>query len=240
MALPTPHIEAETKDQIAKTVIMPGDPLRAKFIAKNYLENVVRINKTRNMLGYTGTYKGHKVTVMGSGMGMPSMGIYSYELFKFYDVENIIRVGSCGSYDTDYKVYDVVLIEESYGESNFIEIVTGEKTNIIVPSSKLNEELEISAKQQNINLKKVKAHCSDVFYRKNFGDYQTINKDHGCQIVEMETAALFANAKALGKNAAAVMTVSDCLVTGASTTSAERQKSFTQMMEVALGSVKNS
>ena len=239
MSLPTPHIEAETKDQIAKTVIMPGDPLRAKFIAKNYLENVTRINKTRNMLGYTGTYKGHKVTVMGSGMGMASMGIYSHELFSNYDVENIIRIGSCCSYDTDYKVYDVVLVEESYGESDFIEIVTGEKTKVVSPSAKLNAELEASAKAQNIEFKKAKAHCTDVFYRKNFDDYKTINKEHGCQIVEMETAALFANAKALGKNAAAVMTVSDCLVTGASTTSAERQKTFTQMMEMALGTLED-
>ena len=240
MALPTPHIDAETKDKIAKTVIMPGDPLRAKFIAKNYLENVVRINKTRNMFGYTGTYKGHKVTVMGSGMGIPSMGIYSYELFKFYDVENIIRVGSCGSYDTAYNVYDVVLIEESFGESNFIEIVTGEKTNIVLPSSELNSKLESSANAQNIKFKKAKAHCTDVFYRKNFDDYKAVNKEHSCQIVEMETVALFANAKELGKNAAAVMTVSDCLVTGAFTTSTERQKKFTQMMEMALGTLENS
>jgi len=239
MSLPTPHIEAETKDKIAKTVIMPGDPLRVKFIAKNYLENAVQINKTRNMLGYTGTYKGHKVTVIGSGMGMPSMGIYSYELFKFYDVDNIIRIGSCGSYNTDYKVYDVVLIEESYGESNFIEIVTGEKIETVCPSVKLNAELEASAKAQNIQFKKAKAHCSDVFYRKNFDDYKVINEEYGCQIVEMEAAALFANAKALGKNASAVMTVSDCLVTGASTTSVERQKTFTHMMEMALGTLEN-
>jgi len=240
MSLPTPHIEAETKDQIAKTVIMPGDPLRAKYIAETYLENITRVNSVRNMFGYTGTYKGYKVTVIGSGMGMPSMGIYSHELFDCYDVENIIRVGSCGSYDTDYKVYDVVLIEESYGESDFIEIVTGEKTNLAFPSLKLNSELEASAKAQQIEIKKAKAHCTDAFYRKNFDDYKSINKEHGCQIVEMETAALFANAKALGKNAAAIMTVSDCLVTGVFTTSAERQDSFTNMMEVALGTLENS
>lgn len=239
MSLPTPHIEAETKDKVAKTVIMPGDPLRVKFIAKNYLENAVKINKTRNMLGYTGTYKGHKVTVIGSGMGMPSMGIYSYELFKFYDVDNIIRIGSCGSYNTDYKIYDVVLIEESYGESNFIEIATGEKIETVLSSVKLNVELEASAKAQNIQFKKAKAHCSDVFYRKNFDDYKVINREYGCQIVEMEAAALFANAKALGKNASAIMTVSDCLVTGASTTSVERQKTFTHMIEMALGTLEN-
>lgn len=240
MSLPTPHIEAETKDQIAKTVIMPGDPLRAKFIAETYLENTTRINSVRNMFGYTGTYKGHKVTVMGSGMGMPSMGIYSYELFKLYDVENIIRIGSCGSYDTDFKVYDVVLIEDTYGESDFIEIVTGEAVRTVKPSSELNAHLMSSAERQNIEIKKAKAHCTDVFYLKNFDDYKIFKDEHGCQVVEMETAALFANAKVLGKNAAAVMTVSDCLVTGASTTSAERQDSFTHMMEVALGTLENA
>lgn len=238
MSLPTPHIETERKDQFAKTVIMPGDPLRAKFIAENYLENVERVNAVRNMFAYTGTYKGKKVSVMGSGMGMPSMGIYSYELFNDYDVDNIIRIGSCGSYNEDYKVFDVVLIENSYGESDFIEIVTGEKSGFVKPSDSLNEQLIKSADEQNTELKRVIAHCTDVFYRKNFEDYKLFRSEHGCQVVEMETAALFANAKALGKNAAAVMTISDCLVTGESTTSQQREQSFTNMMEVALGTVK--
>lgn len=235
MSLPTPHIEVTNKDQFAKTVIMPGDPLRARFIAENYLENVEKINNVRNMFAYTGTFKGHKVSVMGSGMGMPSMGIYANELFKDYDVDSIIRIGSCGSYDADYKVYDVVLIEEAYGESDFIEIVTGEKVKDIKPSNLLNKALETSAKQQNTELKKVKAHCTDVFYRKNFNDFVSINKEHNCQVVEMETAALFSVAKALGKKASAIMTISDCLVTGQTTTSEERQDTFTKMMEVALG-----
>lgn len=238
MALPTPHIETSSKDQFAKTVIMPGDPLRARFIAENYLDNVERVNAVRNMFAYTGTYNGKKVSVMGSGMGMPSMGIYSYELFKDYDVDNIIRVGSCGSYDADYKVFDVVLVENTFGESDFVEIVTGEKVDYIKPSESLNNKLIESAKLLDVELKKVTAHCTDVFYRKNFDDYKKIKQDHGCQIVEMETAALFANAKVLGKNAAAVMTISDCLVTGESTTSQQREVSFTNMMEVALGTVK--
>ena len=235
--LPTPHIEAEHKHEFAKTVIMPGDPLRARYIAENYLENVVKVNSVRNMLGYTGTYKGYKVSVIGSGMGIPSMGIYSYELFEFYGVENIIRVGSCGSYNTDYKVYDVVLVDESYTESTFIGIVTGEESDTIKSNPTLNTELLKSAERQNVEIKRVKAHCSDVFYRKNFDDYKKISKDFGCGVVEMETVALFANAKALGKKAAAIMTVSDCLVTGAATTSTERQDSFTNMMEVALGTL---
>ena len=237
--IPTPHIEITSKEKVAKTVIMPGDPLRARYIAEHYLEDVVKVNSVRGMLGYTGTYKGHKVTVMGSGMGVPSMGIYSYELFKFYDVDNIIRVGSSGSYTKDLKVYDVVMVEETYAESSFIEVVTGEKTHTIKPSSELNEALEISAGRQNIDVKKVKAHCSDVFYRKNFDDYKNIAKKYGCECVEMETAALFANAKATGKNGAALLTISDCLVTGESTTSQQRQNSFTKMMEVALGTLEN-
>ncbi|AIT10133.1 purine nucleoside phosphorylase DeoD-type [Candidatus Francisella endociliophora] len=237
MALPTPHIETESKEQFAKTVIMPGDPLRAKFIAENYLENIERVNAVRNMFAYTGTYNGKKVSVMGSGMGMPSMGIYAYELFNDYDVENIIRVGSAGSYTADLAVYDVVLVEDTYGESDYVEIVTGEKTRTIKPSSKLNEELVESAKRQQIELKKAKAHCTDVFYRKNFDDWKTISKEHGCDLVEMETAALFATAKLLGKNASAVVTISDCFVTGESTTSQQREQSFTNMMEVALGTL---
>lgn len=166
MSLPTPHIETLRKEEFAKTVIMPGDPLRAKYIADNYLENVVRVNAVRNMFGYTGTYKGKKVSVMGSGMGMPSMGIYAYELFKYYDVDNIIRVGSAGSYKAEFKVYDVVLIEESYCESNFIEIVTGSKTIDVRSSEELNKELIASAQRQDIELKKAKAHCTDVFIEK--------------------------------------------------------------------------
>lgn len=176
MSLPTPHIETLRKEEFAKTVIMPGDPLRAKYIADNYLENVTRVNAVRNMFGYTGTYKGKKVSVMGSGMGMASMGIYAYELFKYYDVDNIIRVGSAGSYKEEFKVYDVVLVEESYCESDFVEIVTGDKARDVKSSEELNKDLEESAKRQNIELKKAKAHCTDVFYRKNSDDYKKLSK----------------------------------------------------------------
>jgi purine-nucleoside phosphorylase len=214
---------------------MPGDPLRAKYIAENYLENIDRVNSTRNMFAYTGTYRGKKVSVMGSGMGVPSMGIYAHELFKYYDVDNIIRVGSAGSYKEELKVYDVVLIEETYGETDYIEIVTGDKSRDIESSPELNKELIKSAEKQNIELKRAKAHCTDVFYRKNSDDYKTIAKEHGCDLVEMETAALFATAKVLGKKAAAIVTISDSFITGESTTSQQREQSFTNMMEVALG-----
>ncbi|API86693.1 purine-nucleoside phosphorylase [Francisella uliginis] len=237
MSLPTPHIETQTKEEFAKTVIMPGDPLRAKYIAENYLENITRVNAVRNMFAYTGTYKGKKVSVMGSGMGMPSMGIYAYELFKYYDVENIIRVGSAGSYKAELEVYDVVLIDESYGESDYIKITTGDNVRNVSANEELNEKLVKSAERLGVELKVAKAHCSDVFYRKDPTDYKQIVKNHKCGLVEMETAALFATANELGKKAAAVVTISDSFITGESTTSQQREQSFTNMMEVALGTV---
>lgn len=237
MSLPTPHIETPTKEEFAKTVIMPRDPLRAKYIAENYLENITRVNAVRNMFAYTGTYKGKKVSVMGSGMGMPSMGIYAYELFKYYDVENIIRVGSAGSYKSELEVYDVVLVDESYGESDYIKITTGENVRNVSASEELNEKLVKSAERLGIELKVAKAHCSDVFYRKDPTDYKQIVKNHKCGLVEMETAALFATANELGKKAAAVVTIFDSFITGESTTSQQREQSFTNMMEVALGTV---
>lgn len=233
--IPTPHIDQEDAAKIAKTVIMPGDPLRAQFIAETYLTDVEKINTVRNMFGFTGLYKGKPVTVMGSGMGMPSMGIYSFELFKFYDVDRIIRIGSCGSYTEDLKVYDVILTESAYCESDFIKIVTEEETRVVKPTAELNEAIEASAKALNVKIHKVAVHSTDVFYRKNFEDFKAIRAIHGCQVVEMESAALFANARATGKQAACVLTVSDCLVSHQATTSEERQNAFTQMMEVALG-----
>lgn len=235
--IPTPHIELKDKDLIAKTVLMPGDPLRAKFIADTYLENVVEINTVRNMLGYTGTYKGKKVTVMGSGMGMPSIGIYSYELFAFYDVENIIRIGSAGAYTKDLNLYDVVLATSAYSESTFANIVLGEDLDTLSSSEQLNSKIRNSAKELNMDITEGIIHSSDVFYRKNFDDYKVINSEKGCLCVEMESFALFANAKALGKNATCVITISDNLATGALTSSKERQEAFNNMMEIALNSV---
>ncbi|MFV0530090.1 MAG: purine-nucleoside phosphorylase [Flavobacteriales bacterium] len=232
--IPTPHIGVADKSKIAKTVIMPGDPLRAKFIADNFLQNVEQINSVRNMLGYTGDFKGKKITVMGSGMGMPSIGIYSYELFAFYDVENIIRVGSAGAYTADLKLYDVVISTEAYSESTFARIVLGEDKNTLKASENINKKLIESANQLGFDYIKGKIHSSDVFYRKNFDDYKTIYKEQGCLAVEMESFALFANAKVIGKNAACVLTVSDNLVTHEATNAEERQNAFTKMMEIAL------
>ena len=142
MSIPTPHIEAKSNDLFAKTVLMPGDPLRAKFVADTYLTDVVQVNGVRNMLGYTGYYKGKKVTVMGSGMGMPSIGIYSYELFNVYGVEQIVRIGSAGSYSPNLNLYDVVVVKEAYSESSFALTQGNEKRDVIPSNQELSEKIE--------------------------------------------------------------------------------------------------
>lgn len=234
MLIPTPHIEAQNETELAKTVLMPGDPLRAKLIADTYLENVVQFNSVRGMLGYTGTFKGKKLSVMGSGMGIPSIGIYSYELFKFYDVDNIIRVGSCGSYHADYKVYDVVLGNDAYSESTYASVQNGNTNNILKSSVALNEAIISTANTLNIPIRTSRIHTSDVFYRKDPRAFEQIRDFHGCNVIEMEAFALFANAKELGKDAACLLTVSDSFITHEATSAAERQNAFTKMLEIAL------
>jgi purine-nucleoside phosphorylase len=231
--MPTPHIQA-TEGQIAKTVLMPGDPLRAKYIADTFMENVVCFNTVRNMFGYTGTYKGKPISVMGSGMGMPSIGIYSYELFQFFNVERIIRIGSAGSYTADLKLYDVVLAKESWSESSYAKTQNGYSKKIIKSDTKLNNRLIKAAAKLNIPLTVGRIHSSDVFYRQTFGAHEQIFAEHGCLAVEMESFALFHNAKALGKQAACLLTISDSLVTKEETTAEERQNAFTNMMKIAL------
>ncbi len=230
----TPHIAA-TKGQIAKTVLMPGDPLRAKFIAETFLENPVQFNTVRNMFGYTGTYKGKEISVMGSGMGMPSIGIYSYELYKEYDVENIIRVGSAGAYTEDLQLYDVVLADSAYSESSFAKTQSGYTEDKTYPSKELNDALISSAKELNIPVKVSCIHSSDVFYREGgIGYVQTLIDEKKCTAVEMESFALFHNAMQLGRKAACLLTISDSFVFEAKTTAEERQNSFTNMMKIAL------
>lgn len=231
----TPHIEAKL-GTIAKTVIMPGDPKRATFIANHYLEHPTLVNEVRGMLAYTGTYKGKEVTVMASGMGCPSMGIYSYELFKFYEVDNIIRIGSCGAYKKELNLYDLILVTESLSDSMYARLQNKSKDNLIVSSSILNDRIRETAKQKGISLNEGRVYSSDVFYSDVIHPENMYDEFH-CLAVEMETFALFHNAVVLNKQASCVLTVSDNMITKKETTSEEREKSFTQMMELVLDSI---
>ena len=231
---PTPHIEIKDPSLLAKTVLMPGDPLRAKFIAETFLTDVKQINGVRNMFGYTGLYKGKPITVFGSGMGQPSIGIYSYELFEFYGVENIIRIGSAGSYSADLAVYDTVLVTHAYSESTFAKVAFDIEGDTLPANSELNELLRKCAKDVNVVLKEAIIHSSDVFYHTGSFSWEKTRDEKGCKAVEMESYALFANAIASGKKAACLLTISDSFITHEVTSAEERQNSFTNMMKVAL------
>lgn len=231
----TPHIEAK-KEEIAKTVIMPGDPLRAKFIAETYLKDYKLVNTVRNIYAYTGYYNDKQVTIMASGMGMPSIGIYSYELYKFYDVESIIRVGSAGSYTKDLNIYDIVLVNGCYSESSYAKTQNDCEENILYANSNLNFWIKKTAEENNIPITIANVHSSDVFYKEN-NNYQELYQKYGCVCVEMESFALFHNANVLNKKAACLLTISDSLVTKEETTSEERQTAFTKMIELALNSL---
>lgn len=226
----TAHINAQ-KEDIAKIVLMPGDPKRAKYIADNFLENAKLVTDVRGMLGFTGFYEGKKVTVMASGMGTGSMGIYSYELYNFYDVDTIIRIGSCGSYDPKLNVYDVLLATSCYSESSYGLELDGNTSKILESSSEINDKILKSG--NNIIVGRV--HSVDAFY--NNIDINKCFKENNCLAVEMEAFALFSNARALNKKCACLLTVSDNLVTGASISSLEREKSFNEMITLALKSV---
>jgi len=235
--MPTPHIAAE-KGAIAKTMLMPGDPLRAKFIAETFLENSVEFNRIRGMLGFTGTYKGKPVSVMGSGMGMPSIGIYSYELFTQFDVETIIRIGSAGGYREDIKLFDVLLVTEAYSESSFALCQNGCQKNVIAADAGLNRSLADAAAKLGIPVTEGVIHCSDVFYHQDKSGepyWKKVMREHNCIGVEMESFALFHNAKVTGKKAACVLTVSDLLSGGHVVSAEDRERGFTRMMEIALG-----
>ena len=234
----TPHNRAENGD-FAKTVLMPGDPLRAKFIAETFLENPRLVTDVRGMLGYTGTYQGRPVSVMGSGMGMPSIGIYSYELYTQYGVESIIRIGSAGSYTEKARLFDVVLATGAYSESSYAATQSGDSSDIQRQSEALNAALRRSAGAQGIPLIEGIIHSSDVFYRQPSDQkptyWERLRDEKGCLAVEMESFALFHNAKVLGKHAACLLTISDSFVSPEATTAEQRQTSFTAIMKVALG-----
>lgn len=232
--MPTPHNRGE-KGDFAKTVLMPGDPLRAKFIAEHFLENARLVNDVRAAYGYTGSYKGKTVSVMASGMGMPSMGIYSYELFRLYDVENIIRIGSSGSYVPELNLYDVVIAESVWSESSFAKTQNGSIRDILYPSKDLNRKIKEAAEKRGTPLIPVRVHSSDVFYPEaDMDDYQKIHKKHQCDCVDMESFALFHNADVLQKHAACLLTISDSFPTGEKASAKERQEAFTVMIEIAL------
>lgn len=228
----TPHINAE-KDAFGKTVLMPGDPLRSQFIAENFLENAKLINNIRGIQGYTGTYKGTKISVMASGMGMPTIGIYSYELFHFFDVENIMRIGSTGAMQEKVKVRDIVFGMGACTNSNYANQYGLGGTFAPIASYSLLREAIAQADKLGAAYHVGNILSSDVFYNDNQKANEGWQK-MGVLCVEMEAAALYMNAARCGKNALAILTVSDSLVTGEETTAQERQNSFTQMMEIAL------
>lgn len=234
----TPHNSASF-GEIAKTVLMPGDPLRAKFIAETFLENPVEFNHVRNMLGYTGTYKGKRVSVMGSGMGIPSISLYAHELYEFYGVENIIRIGSTGTYKEDINVFDTILVTGSYSDSSFARCMCGDESQFQYPDERINEDLKAAAEKLGIRLVEGKIWSSDVFYYDEKmlpGALETAIKND-LIAAEMESFGLFATAKNLGKRAACILTVSDNIITHVETTAEERQEKLLDMMKIALEAV---
>ena len=234
----TPHIEAK-KNEIAKTVLMPGDPLRAKLIAENYLENAKLVNSVRNIYAYTGTYKGKELTVMASGMGIPSMGIYSYELYKYYDVENIIRLGSCGGYTKALKMFDLVLVDNTYTESNYALSMNNEDCHYVSSSSYLNSKIEETSKNTAIPIIKANTLCGEVFdkYMTDMNKMLSrIPKEYNITGSEMEAFALFYNAKLLNKNASCLLTVVDSYYYNEQATAEQRQNSLNNMIKLGLES----
>ena len=230
----TPHIQVTEEGVIAKTVLMAGDPLRAKFMADHLLENPVLFNTIRNMYGYTGYYKGKKVSVMGSGMGMASIGIYSYELFVHYGVDRIIRIGTAGSYTPDCNVFDLIVAKDAFSESSFAYQQNGSTYKRIASSESLTNTILETAKELGKKVHYGTIHSSDVFYRDGKSEYEELNAKEGCLAIEMESFALFHNAKVSGKDAACIVTISDSFVHKEYTTAEQRQNSFTEMMILAL------
>jgi len=231
--IPTPHINVSEQGIIAETVLLPGDPLRAKFIAETFLENPVQFNTVRNMFGYTGTYKGKRISVMGTGMGMPSIGIYSYELIHFYGVKNLIRIGSAGSLQENIKVRDIVIGMAASTNSNFAAQYNLPGTLAPTASFELLKKAVDAAHSKGIDPKVGNILSSDTFYDDDSESWKKWAK-MGVLAVEMEAAALYMNAARAGVNALCILTISDSLVTHEATTAEERQHTFTQMMEIAL------
>ena len=232
----TPHNEAN-KGDFAKTVIMPGDPLRAKYIAENFLDDYKLVNQVRGMLAYTGTYKGKEISVMAHGMGMPSVGIYSYELFKFYNVENIIRIGSCGGYKPELKLFDIVLSENVFSESNYALTLNNDDCHIVSSSKELNSIIENTAKETNTNIisgNTVSTDCFDVYMTDVNKFLERLPENFNPVSVEMEAFALFYNDKLLNKKASCLMSVVDSKFIKNVATAEERQTGLNNMIKLAL------
>lgn len=234
----TPHNEAK-KEDIAKIVIMPGDPLRAKYIAENFLTDFRLVNSVRNIFAYTGKYKNKEITIMASGMGMPSMGIYSYELYKYYDVETIIRIGSCGGYIPELKLFDVVLAENVYNEGNFALTANNEDCHLVSASTDINAIIENTAKVKNIKIFKGNTVCTECFdlYMTDVNKFlDRLPKNLNPIAAEMEAFALFYNAKLLNKKAACLMSVVDSKFIKEQASAEERQNALNDMIKLALDS----
>lgn|SRR5574344_563825 len=230
----TVHIEAEKSD-IAPRVLMPGDPNRVKYIADKYLEDAKLVNRLRGELAYTGMYKGKEVTVFSSGMGIGSMGIYSYELFNYYDVQSIIRIGTAGSYIEDLKLYDILVVDSAYSKTYFDEEAGREDMEIINSSAELNSVIIDTANRKRINVTEGRVHTTEAFYTENKDYSKFINL--GCKAVEMETYALLYNAKKALKKATTILTISDNLINHTEIDPVAREQKLDEMITLALESI---
>jgi len=228
------HISA-LPGEIARTVLLPGDPLRAKYIAENFLQDAKLVSSTRNAFYYTGTYKDKMISVGASGMGCASIGIYSYELYTEYEVDTIIRIGTCGAYTHKLKLFDLINVDSAASESTFARYAWEIKGNCIKHQGKAFKVIKQTAKEINLSLKNANVHSSDIFYRKNIKTPK-VAAENKCLAVEMEAFALFANAKHLGKTAATLLTVSDIIPTHEKISADEREKALQPMVHLALES----
>ncbi len=233
--MPTPHIEAD-KEEISKLVLMPGDPKRCEYIAKKFLSDSKLVNDVRGNTAYTGVYKGKMITVFPSGMGIASMGIYSYELFNDYDVDVIIRVGTAGSYDEELKLYDLLLVESAFSETNYDEEAINRNVNVVNASVELNSKIIDTSNRLGIDLRTGRIHTTEAFYKAN----DNIDKyfyQYNCLAVEMESFALFLNARRFNKKATALLTISDELMSKRQMSSEERELKLNKMITLALESI---
>ena len=226
------HINAK-KGEIAKVVLQPGDPLRAKYIAENFLENARLVSQTRGIFYYTGTYKGKEISVGASGMGFPSIGIYSFELYTEYEVDTIIRIGTCGGYSSDVKLFDILNVENAASESTYAKYAWGFEEEIFSHQGNIFDIINETAEELGLKARATNIHSSDIFYRKDPATPAIATK-YNCPAVEMEAFGLFANAKHLGKNAATILTVSDIIPTKEFISADEREKALKPMIELAL------